>query len=229
MNPRQPPDTSIDRAPVRGSPGHVVVIDDDPDILDAFCRLIELEGHRCEPHSSARAFLDSLKPRAQADPRPLCVLCDVNLPEMDGLQLQVLLRDEGDVPIILMSGSSGAREAVSGFRAGAVDFLIKPIDADQLLAAIKKALALSAERQLQRRRRQAVSARLAMLSDRELSVARLVASGLTNLGIGLELGISERTVKFHRQHITEKLAISGTTELVRLLEEHTRGEDQNPA
>jgi FixJ family two-component response regulator len=201
----------------------VIVIDDDPDILDAFSRLVELEGHRCLSFCSARIFLDSLRAIHASTGGPICVLCDVRMPDMDGLELQARLREAGGIPIILMSGSSGVHEAVNGFRAGAVDFLIKPIDAEHLIGAIDSALALSLERRLNERRRQEVAARLAVLSKREISVARLVGSGLTNLGIALELGISERTVKFHRQHIFEKLEISSTLDLVRLLEEHARG------
>lgn len=202
--------------------GRVVVIDDDTDILDAFRALIELEGFACETYASARAYLQVLDFNQPLHPGPSCVLCDVKMPDMDGLELQKNLRARGDVPLVLMSGGSGAPEAVAAFRAGAFDFLIKPIDADHLLGVLNRALDLSTQRQQQAQRRDEVEALLGQLSEREHQVALRVARGVTNLGISLELGISLRTVKFHRQRVLEKLGIAGTPELVRLLQERER-------
>ena len=217
--PRDPLDAHDRDLVARCLRGRVIVIDDDLDILDAFSRLISLEGYACETYPGARAYLQVLDCNRPLHAGPVCVLCDVKMPEMDGLQLQARLRQYGEVPMLLMSGSSGAEEAVGGFRAGALDFLIKPIDAGQLLESIGKALAVSRERQSASSRREAVAARVGTLSARELAVARLVAVGVTNLGVSLELGISERTVKFHRQRLMAKLGIAGTPELVRLLQE----------
>lgn len=200
--------------------GRVVVIDDDLHILDAFCELILLEGYACETYACARSYLQVQDGHRPLYPGPVCVLCDVKMPNMDGLELQSRLNEAGDVPLVLMSGASGAPEAVSAFRAGAVDFLIKPIDAEQLLNTLQRALALSLQRQQDGGRRQALSQLVGSLTAREMDVAQRVAKGMTNLGIALELGITERTVKFHRQRVMEKLGISGTAQLVSLLQEH---------
>ena len=199
--------------------GRVVVIDDDLGILEAFRNLIELDGYACETYSSACAYLQVLEFNRPLHPGPVCVLCDVKMPDMDGLQLQARLVQQGHVPLVLMSGGSGAKEAVTGFRAGALDFLIKPIEAEQLMSTLHKAMRMNRQQLAQSHRQQQVNALLSALSERELSVARMVARGMTNLGISLELNITLRTVKFHRQRAMEKLGIAGTPELVRLLQE----------
>ncbi len=128
--------------------GRVVVIDDDDDVLVAVVALIESEGYVCEPHPSATAFLAAMERRQPGFPGPVCVLSDVKMPEVDGLALQRWLAEAaGDMPLVLMSGHSGINEAVSAFRAGAVDFLIKPFEPDALVAAVAKALTISAENQ----------------------------------------------------------------------------------
>lgn len=200
--------------------GRIVVIDDDAYILAAFRDLILLEGYACETYQSANSYLQVLEYTKPIHPGPSCVLCDVKMPEMDGLQLQAKLNELAQVPLILMSGDSGAFEAVSAFRAGAIDFLIKPIDNDHLTEVLKKALETSRLKQVQVTRREKVTQSIQLLSDREFEVARLIAKGLTNLGISLELEITVRTVKFHRQRIMEKLEISGVPPLVRLLHEY---------
>jgi two-component system response regulator FixJ len=120
-----------------------------------------------------------------------------------------------------MSGASGAPEAASAFRAGVVDFLIKPLDADVLLAAVDKALKLSDQRQRVRAQQDRLAARLASLTDRENEIGRLVALGMTNAAIGEMLGIALRTVKLHRQRVMEKMGAASTADLVRIaLEAH---------
>ena len=198
--------------------GRVILIDDDADVLDAFRQLIELEGYVCEAYGSASAYLDATGWGGSQPAQPVCLLCDVKMPEMDGLQLQAKLRQQGELPVILMSGASSASDAASGFRSGAIDFLVKPIEADQLLAALEVAMAVSRQQTAKSRRQAELKALLGSLSEREFEVAWLVARGLTGVGIALALGISPRTVKFHRQRVFEKLGISGTPELVRLLE-----------
>lgn len=198
----------------------VVVIDDDPHILEALLQLLRLEGYDVEGHPSASAYLLAVQ-QAPAGPQlPACVLCDVRMPGVDGLELQTRLSQMDDVGLVLMSGSSGVQEAVQGFRAGAVDFLLKPMDSDQLVDAVARAVAQSNQRRRASGRRQSLATQLAGLTGREAEVMRLVGSGLTNLGIALELGITERTVKFHRQRLLEKLSLSGTADLVRLVQEH---------
>ena len=118
-----------------------------------------------------------------------------------------------------MSGASGVQEAVTAFRAGALDFLIKPIEAETLLEAVEKALAVSRARQATRARTQDQSRRLAALTPREHDVAVRVARGKLNRVIGEELGLALRTVKLYRQRCLEKLEARSTADLIRILQE----------
>lgn len=201
----------------------VVVIDDDPDILDAFSQLLTLEGFSVHSYTSARDYLQALDRPGTAVPS--CILCDVVMPDMDGLQLQAHLNQQRHIGLVLMSGSCGVQEAVQAFRSGVVDFLLKPIGSDLLISTIRRAFSATQQQHQASERSREVSRRLACLSQRELEVMRLVACGMTNLGISLQLGITERTVKFHRQRLGEKLAVSGTAELTRLyqaFEQHSQ-------
>lgn len=216
---RQPITASDELLARRCAHGRVVVIDDDPDILDAIGALMLLEGYACDTHASGHAYLDAIRCNPSDFPGPSCVLSDVTMPEMDGLALQRLLAELGNTPLLLMSGASGAREVASAFRAGAVDFLIKPVDAEVLLSAVARALQISTERQRLSHRQTALAARIASLTQREREVAHAVTQGLTNACIADELGIALRTVKLHRQHALEKLGIHNTAELVRLADE----------
>jgi FixJ family two-component response regulator len=198
--------------------GRIVVIDDDLEILAALRALFELEDYACETYDSALAYLQVLADSPGTCPGPCCVLCDVRLPEVDGLELQQRLARYDEIPMLLMSGASGAPEAVSAFRAGALDFLIKPLDEKTLLDAVAKALAVSAERQDQRARRGELAARLATLTGREREVARRVAQGERNLQIAEALGIGLRTVKRYRHQAMEKLEVETVVDLVRVLD-----------
>lgn len=208
----------------------LVVIDDDPDILDAISALLRLEGYAVETYTRAHDYLQTLqRPGVQAS-WPACILCDVMMPEMDGLQLQTMLGQLGHVGIVLMSGASGVNEAVQAFRAGATDFLVKPVSNDLLIHAVARAVAATEQRRQQSERFEELSRQVLSLSGREWEVMRMVASGMTNLGISLQLGITERTVKFHRQRLLDKLALSGTTDLARLmLELEQLGLDRRPS
>lgn len=198
--------------------GRIIVIDDDPEILAALRALFELEHYACETYDSALAYLRGLTDGPESVSGPCCVLCDVRLPEVDGLELQQRLARYDVIPMLLMSGASGAPEAVSAFRAGALDFLIKPLDDTTLLDAVAKALAVSAERQHQRARRDELAARLATLTGREREVARRVAQGERNLQIGETLGIGLRTVKRYRHQAMEKLEVETLVDLVHLFD-----------
>lgn len=206
----------------RCAKGRVVVIDDDGEILSALRALIELEDFACETYESATAFLQVMSCNRPCFPGPSCVLCDVKMPELSGLALQQRLAQLDEMPLILMSGDSGAPEAVQAFRAGAVDFLIKPMPAEAILGAIEKALSLSAARRRSHARSHEIEACVARLTERELQIARRVASGETNQAIADELGIALRSVKRHRQNVMEKLGASSTPDLVRLLDEAAR-------
>lgn len=199
--------------------GRVVVIDDDAEFLDALASLIGLDGYACETYPSAAAYLDMLAYNQPRFAGPACVLCDVRMPGFSGLELQGRLVGLDDTPLLLMSGLSGATEAVRALHGGALDFLVKPIDAEVLLAALARALAISTERQRQRARKTALAARISSLTMRERDVARRVAASQTNPAIAQALGISLRNVKLHRQHAMEKLGAGNVIELARLADE----------
>lgn len=199
--------------------GRIVVIDDDAEFLSALFDLFDLEGYACEIYTSALAYLHVLDFNQPRFAGPSCVICDVRMPEVDGLELQQRLVAWHDTPLLLMSGSSGAQEAARAFRAGALDFLVKPIDTDILLEAVSKALKLSTERQQTQERKAELARRVATLTERERDVARRVASGQTNPAIADELGISLRSVKRYRQNAVEKVGAAGTADLVRIADE----------
>ena len=180
--------------------GRIVLIDDDAEIISALVALLEMEGYFCKSYQSAQEFLNSDFDPATSYPGPWCVLSDVKMPEMDGLELQRLLIDKGNPPLILMSGVSGAYEAVAGLRTGAIDFLIKPFDADVLLAAIETAMVKSKEHQEFSTSHSSAKERFLSLTTREIEVVERLMLGKINREIAEELDIALRTVKLHRQH-----------------------------
>ncbi|MBZ4212231.1 MAG: DNA-binding response regulator [Comamonadaceae bacterium] len=207
-----------ERMAARCAVGRVVLIDDDPQILAALGALLDMEGYAVETYSLALSYLQVLTFNRPLFPGPSCVLCDVKMPEVDGLELQRRLAELDHIPLLLMSGDSGAVEAVSAFRAGALNFLIKPIEADLLLDAVAHALAVSAQRQQLDGRQTDRARRIASLTERERDVARCVVRGSINQDIADELGIALRTVKLHRQRALEKLGVNTVADLVRLAE-----------
>lgn len=225
---RKPMTAEESRLAERCALGRVVVIDDEPEILDAFQALLELEGYACETHASALSFLATLGDGEARFPGPCCVLCDVMMPKLSGLGLLGRLGALEDTPILLMSGVSGASEAVSAFHSGAQDFLIKPIDADLLLDAVAKALARSTRMQQERARGDHLAGLLGSLTPREHEIARRIAQGLRNQEVADALGIALRTVKRHRHQVMEKLGVQSLADLVRMIDEAGYGIGQGP-
>lgn len=221
--PRRPVTAEDLRLAERCARGRVVVIDDDPEILDAFRALLELEGYACETHASALAFLETIGADLARFPGPACVLCDVMMPGLSGLGLLARLGELEDTPVLLMSGVSGASEAVSAFHAGARDFLIKPIDADLLLGAVGQALGQSNAMQQRRAREARLAGLFGSLTLRECEIARLIGRGMRNQEVADALGIALRTVKRHRHQVMEKLGVSSLAELVRMIDEAGQG------
>jgi FixJ family two-component response regulator len=205
-----------ERLAVRCANGRVVIIDDDSEVLAALAALLEIKGYAVETYSSALAYLQVLAANQAVFPGPSCVLCDVRMPEMDGLQFQHRMAEFNHVPLLLMSGHSGAQEAVSGLQAGAHNFLIKPFETHVLLDAVAQALAASAEHQQLDALRSDLAKRVASLTVREREVSRRVAQGSMNRHIADEFGIALRTVKLHRHRAMEKLGASTLADLVRL-------------
>jgi FixJ family two-component response regulator len=149
---------------------------------------------------------------------PSCLVLDLRLPEIDGLQLQQLMRDANvDMPIIFVSGYGDVPSTASAMRYGAVDFLEKPVEDSRLLDAVAQAVALDAIRRERKRESDEAKQRMALLTPREREVCGFVARGLLNKQIADQVGASERTVKIHRARALQKLGVASVTDLVRLL------------
>ncbi len=198
----------------RCAKGRIVLIDDHPEVIQAMANLLQLEGYACDSHPSAVAYLEALERNEPVFPGPVCILSDMRMPGLSGLELLERLSAAEDIPVILMSGVSGIREAVQGFRMGAVDFLLKPVETDELLAAIAKALVVSARYLEQQGRDGDLVERLASLTPRERDVVTRVAQGDTNAQIAEDLAISLRSIKRIRQSAALKLGAGSTAELV---------------
>ncbi|TGQ50097.1 response regulator transcription factor [Mesorhizobium sp. M1C.F.Ca.ET.193.01.1.1] len=190
----------------------VFVVDDDASVRDSLNSLISSAGWCPEIFGSGQAFFAHPRPNA-----PNCLILDVNLPDISGLDLQKLVTVERtDTPIIFVTGFGDVGMAVRAMKAGAFEFLMKPIHADALLTAIKEALersrtALEFELEVS-----ALQNRYASLSCREREVMALVVSGLLNKQVGFELGISEITVKAHRGQVMRKMNARSLPHLVNM-------------
>ena len=192
---------------------HVFIVDDDVQTLRAFARILHVEGFEVDTFHSASEFL-----KHPPSDVPSCLVLDLKLPEIDGLQLQQLMRNARvDIPIIFISGYGDVPSTASAMRFGAVDFLEKPVEGARLLDAVSNAVALDAVRRGRRRDSDNAKELLAQLTPRERQVCELVARGLLNKQIADEIGASERTVKIHRGRAVQKLGINSITDLVRLL------------
>ena len=190
----------------------VFVVDDDISVRESLELLIRCQSWRPETFSSAQEFLDY--PRALV---PSCLVLDVSLPGLNGLDLQKHVAGERtDMPIIFITGHGDVPMTVQAMKAGAVEFLTKPFNDDVLLAAIRAALersrvALSLETEMR-----VLRDRYASLSQRERQVMALVVSGLLNKQVGGELGISEITVKAHRGKVMQKMKADSLADLVKM-------------
>jgi len=203
----------------RCAKGRVILIDDDPAILASLLALVQLKGFFGECHAGADRFLAQLALNEPTFPGPVCVVSDVRMPDVDGLELLRRLQACAAYPLVLMSGNSGIRDVIEGFQLGAVDFLVKPFESVAFLQAIDKALRLHTEQQQKAADGRELHMRLDSLSERERTVVTQVAAGLRNRDIAQQLGITERMVKINRHKAMEKLQIGHVTELVRLLDQ----------
>ncbi|MBU1374908.1 MAG: response regulator [Alphaproteobacteria bacterium] len=192
----------------------VYVVDDDTSVRESLEGLIEISGWSARVFASATDFLGSPPGRG-----PSCLVLDVGLPDLNGLDLQDRIAGErADMPIIFITGSGDVPTSVRAMKAGATEFLTKPFGEDVLLAAIGAALERSQAILGEQTALQVIRDRRASLSRRECEVMDLVVSGLLNKQVGGELGISEITVKAHRGRVMEKMQVRSLADLVRLSE-----------
>ena len=191
--------------------GTVFLVDDESEMLLALTRLLRAKGFAVAMFSSAREFAATYKP---VDPS--CLVLDVAMPGMDGLELQQRLTREGVMlPIIFLTGHGDIPMSVRAIKAGAVDFLTKPVDHTDLVAAVRSALERSAAQAAERAEVADLSLRLSSLTPREREVLQHIITGKLNKQIAADLGASEQTIKLHRMHVTAKLGIASAVGLAR--------------
>jgi len=190
----------------------VFVVDDDQAMRSSLKWLIESTGMNVETYESAQAFLDAHYPG-----RAGCLLLDVRMPGMSGLELQqYLVRREIRLPVIIITGHGDVSMAVRAMKAGAVDFIEKPFDDEELLESIRSAVQHDERRRALRAQRADIAARMAELTPREHEVMTMVTDGKSNKEIAAALGVSAKTVEVHRARVMDKMRADSLAELVRL-------------
>lgn len=190
----------------------VFVVDDDASVRKSLARLVKAAGYEAETFASVRDFLA----RRPFD-GPCCLVLDVRMPGLTGLDLQEALRAAGQrLSIVFITGYRDVPVSVRAMKGGAVDFLTKPVDEGTLLGAIQQAVARTLADRRQQARVAEIRNRITTLTPREAAVFALVVTGMLNKQIGSELGIAEKTVKVHRARVMEKMRAGSLAELVRL-------------
>jgi len=192
----------------------VYLLDDEPEMRKALTRLLRAQGLAVRSFANARELLAEPPPRG-----PACLVLDVAMPEMDGLQVQERLRERGvDLPIVFLTGRGDIPMSVRALKAGAEDFLTKPVDGADLLRAIRAALQRGADRRTRSDDLAALRERLALLTPREREVLGHVIAGKLNKQIAAALGTGEQNVKVHRGRLMRKLGLKSVADLVRAAE-----------
>jgi FixJ family two-component response regulator len=192
----------------------VFLVDDDAGVLKGLSRLLRARGYEVQAFSSPQAFLAGHDASI-----PGCAVFDVSMPGLDGLELQRALSAGGSQrPVIFLTGKGDIPTSVRAMRAGAVDFLTKPVNDDDLLAAIARAVKQDADTRHASAELDSVNARFAILTPREREVMTHVIAGRLNKQIAGDLGTVEKTIKVHRGRVMEKLGVRSVADLVRLAE-----------
>jgi FixJ family two-component response regulator len=193
----------------------VFVVDDDPSVQRALRRLLTTNGLAARVFCSAQEFLD----QGPSLPAVGCLVLDVQMPGLSGLDLQAKLQQRGlRLPIVFITGHGTVPMGIQAMKQGAVDFLQKPFDSQTLLSVIRKAIARSRQHASEAQECLDLEQRFESLSNRERDVFRLVVKGVLNKQIAFELGIVEQTVKVHRMRLMAKMQAESLAELVRMAE-----------
>jgi RNA polymerase sigma factor (sigma-70 family) len=188
------------------------VVDDDAAMRQAISFLLDAAGHAVQECESAEVFLKHFDPGRRG-----CILLDVRMPGMSGLDLQKKLRaDSVDTPVIIVTAHGDVPMAVQAMRQGAFDFVQKPFKGDELLQRVAMAVARDNDQHTRQHERRQIESRLAQLTPREREILLLIADGLISKQIAAELDISLKTVENHRAHIMEKMQAEGLADLVRM-------------
>jgi FixJ family two-component response regulator len=189
----------------------VFVVDDDEAVRTSVLNLLAAEGVDARGFAAAEALFDVARPDA-----PACLVCDIQMPGLGGLEVAAELARRGrELPIIFMTGFGSIPLSVQAMKAGAMEFLTKPVQPDELLRAVRDALAADAARVGERRELEALRLRHASLTPRERETFSLVIGGLLNKQIADALGVSEIMAKTHKRKVMEKMAARSLPDLVR--------------
>jgi FixJ family two-component response regulator len=191
----------------------VFVVDDEPGIRKLVTALLEPEGIRCVQYGSGRAFLAEAQVQGAS-----CLVLDIRLQDMSGVDLlrEVQARPELKMPVIILSATGDVSTVVSTMKLGVHEFLQKPIKSEQLLSQTREALLIDAAFRAQAKRMESVQGRLALLTEREHEVLRLLCEGKSSKQMSTVLNISVKTVAIHRWHMMKKLQVASATEAVHL-------------
>ncbi len=193
-------------------PGTIFLIDDDPGVRDSLALLLSLKGLSTQLFASAESFLETYQPD-----QPGCVLTDLRMPGMSGLELQAALRERRlDLPVVVLTAHGDVATARAALKNGAFDFLEKPIDDATLLEVLHNALRVDRERRAAATARSSSDRRMERLTERERQILSLLAAGHQNREIATQLRISPRTVEVHKARIMEKLACRSLADLIRM-------------
>ena len=194
--------------------GMVFVIDDEESARKSIKRLLASADYRSEVFPSALEFL-----ARQPHPGPTCVIVDVQLPGLNGIDFQkALIQRRREEQLVFITGHGNIPMSVQAMKNGAIDFLPKPFKPRELLGCVERALTRSIEQRRRAEEKNAARALLDLLTPREFEVMQLVTTGMLNKQVGAELGMAEKTVKVHRGRVMQKLGITSVAELVRLVE-----------
>jgi FixJ family two-component response regulator len=195
----------------------VFIVDDDPAIRKSLTWLVESVDLTAEAYESAAAFLEAF-----GEDRPGCIVCDIRMPGMSGLDLQERLRERGsEIPIIILTGYGDVTTAVRAMKAGASDFLEKPVGDQVLVEQIQRAIARDAECRAGRGEQELLGEKMRRLTRREQEVMALVIEGYSSRQIAAQLGVSFKTVEAHRAKVMRKMQAKSVPHLIRMSLRHS--------